>query len=99
MSSSRPVNLTVHKNTIEKRRKRGLAKDVGSSVEALIRETDLRAYAFVGIAANGKGYALWNTGAIMPKWCFGSAMGSILERDMERTNAGEDWKPPIVSGK
>ena len=98
-SKSRPINLTVHKNTIEKKQKRELAKDAQRRVERVIRECDLRAYAFVGIGADGSAYAVWDTGAIMPMWCFGGAMASILQCDMENEIEGDDWKPPLVSGK
>lgn len=99
MATKAAVNLTVHKNTVERRRKRELAKEVQTRVEKVTREADIRAYAFVGIGSDGKAYAVWDTGQVMPMWCFGSAMASILQRDMEEHLDTEDWKPPIINGK
>jgi len=57
--ASRPVSLQAHKNTVENRRKRSLAKKATSAVEAIIRERDIRAYAFIGIGSDGQAYASW----------------------------------------
>lgn len=93
--SKRPVSLTVHKNTVESRRKRTLARDLQTGVENLVRERDIRAYAIVGIAADGRAYALWDTGAIMPKWAFPATISAVLQRDMESHDVEEDWRPAL----
>lgn len=62
------VQLSVHRNKLESRRKRALAKELQRDTEKLVRENDIRAYAVVGIGADGKAYALWDTGAILPMW-------------------------------
>lgn len=94
--SGNHISLSVHRNTVENRRKRNMAKDVQKSVEALIRERDIRAYAFVGIGADGAAYALWDTGAILPQWAFPDTIGRALHNDMQNTELQEDWRPSLT---
>ena len=89
------IHLSVHKNTVERRRKNDLAKTLGHSVQQMIKAHDLRAYAIVGIDSEGKAYAMWDTGAIMPIWGFADTVSAILSRDIEDSGAEEDWKPPL----
>lgn len=90
------VSLSVHRNTVERRRKSDLAKAVTGDVEALIREQDIRAYAIVGIAASGKAFCFWDTGAIMPMWAFPATIGEAVRRDMEESGISEDWVPALT---
>jgi len=93
---SKPISLSVHKNKVEAKRKRDLAKTLRDEVEKLTREVDLRAYAIVGISADGKGYALWNTGAIMPMWAFPDTVSYLLREDMQSRPVAEDWRPNLT---
>lgn len=88
-------SLTVHRNTLEKHRKRELAKDIQKHAEKMVRDNNIRAYAIIGIGADGKGYALWDTGAILPMWAFPATISAILQRDIEESGVGDDWKPSI----
>jgi hypothetical protein len=89
------TNLTLHKNTVEKRQKRERAKGLCREAERMVREADLRAYAVVGIDANGEAHAVWDTGAIMPMWAFPAVIGRVLEMDIARNQELEDWVPPL----
>lgn len=93
---AKPVSLNVHKNTVESRRKRGLAKSATAGVEKIIRDNDVRAYAFVAIAADGRAYCIWDTGAILPMWAFASTVESALTRDIEASGVDEDWRPALT---
>ena len=95
----KPVNLTVHKNKVESRRKRTLAKELRSGVDKMCREDDLRAYAVVGIGADGKGYALWDTGAVLPLWAFADTVAGLLRADIAHSDVEEDWKPSLAQPK
>jgi hypothetical protein len=92
---SKTTSLSVHRNTIEQRRKRELAKDATKRVEAIIREKDVRAYAFVAIGSDGMMYAVWDTGKILPMWAFPDTMSAALRRDIEESGVVEDWVPPL----
>ena len=92
---SKKVSLTVHKNKIENRRKRDLAKSVVSGVEAVIKENDIRAYAFVGIAANGDAHAIWDTGNILPLWAFAPTVGEVLKTDVRNSEVEDGWHPEL----
>lgn len=90
------VKLSVHRNKVESRRKRDLSKGLSKGVEAMVRENDIRAYAFVGIGANGEAYTLWDTGAILPQWAFADTVGTILKRDIDNCGVEDDWKPNLT---
>lgn len=92
---TKSVSLSVHKNKVENRRKRDLAKNVKRDVEAMVREQDIRAYAFVGIGADGKEYACWNTGNILPLWAFADTVATVLKRDIELSDVSDEWVPAL----
>lgn len=90
------VKLSVHRNKVEARRKRELAKDLQNRVEALVREQDIRAFAIVGISADGSAFALWDTGAILPMWAFADTVATILKKDIDNCEVVDDWKPSLT---
>ena len=90
------TSLSVHRNKVEARRKRELAKDLRDRISDLVKEHDIRAYAVVGIAADGKAYALWDTGAVLPMWAFPETIAAMLRRDIEESGVVDDWRPNIT---
>lgn len=90
------TNLTVHRNRVEARRKREVAKRLTTETAKMVRDADIRAYAVVGIAADGSAHAIWDTGAIMPMWGFPETVGAILRRDMDNLAPEEDWTPSLT---
>lgn len=94
--SDRPASLSVHKNTVERRRKRELAKSLSKAVEQLTRESDLRAYAIVGIGADGNAFALWDTGAILPQWAFADTVAHVLREVIRSCGIADDWRPSLT---
>lgn len=93
---AKQVSLSVHRNTIEKRRKRDLAKSLTRGVEAMVRERDIRAYAVIGIAADGKAYALWDTGSALPLWAFADTVSNVLRTDINSSDVEDDWRPNLT---
>ncbi|MQY48199.1 hypothetical protein GAO09_19370 [Rhizobiales bacterium RZME27] len=93
---TKSVSLSVHRNKVENRRKRELAKDAKAQVEALIREKDVRAYAFVAIAADGTAYARWDTGAVLPMWAFADTVAHVLREDICQADVADDWRPNLT---
>ena len=91
------VRLSVHRNKVESRRKRDLAKSLTNGVGAMVKERDIRAYAVVGIAADGKAYALWDTGAALPLWAFADTVAHVLREDIRDSGLEDDWKPTLTS--
>lgn len=94
----RPVSLTVHRNTVERRRKKKLCDNLTGAVQSMVKQADIRAYAIVGIAADGSAHAMWDTGAVTPMWAFTDVVAGILRRDIENNvdDIEEDWRPPIA---
>lgn len=90
------LSLHVHKNKIESRRKRDLASNLTRDISRMVKEHDIRAYAIIGIGSDGKAYAYWDTGGILPMWAFPATVSQILQRDMESCDVQDDWKPPLT---
>lgn len=80
---------------MERRRKRELAESLRRECHRMVKDADIRAYAIIGIDAQGRSHAMWDTGGIVPMWGFPETMCAALRRDMEESEADEDWKPPI----
>lgn len=95
VAASKVLRLHLHKNKIENHRKRELAKDLSRKVEALVREKDIRAYAIVGIGADGQAYALWDTGACLPMWAFPDTIAYALREDIRALDIVDDWRPSL----
>jgi hypothetical protein len=93
---TKSISLTLHKNKVESRRKRELARDVMRGVEAMVRERDIRAYAFVGIGADGKAYASWDTGNILPMWAFADTVATVLKEDIKSSDVTDGWVPNLT---
>lgn len=90
---AKKVNLSVHKNKVAARRKRNLADALTRDTAKMIKENDIRAYAVVGIAANGEAHALWDTGNCMPLWAFPSVVGEVLRADV--AGVEDEWRPDL----
>ena len=96
--AAKPINLKVHRNKVEGRRKRETARSLCRDVEAMVREQDIRAYAVVGIAADGKRYTLWDTGAIVPMVALPAIAMSALSVDIGNAayeGMEDDWHPNL----
>ncbi len=90
-----PVNLTVHRNTVERRRKKDLAKSMSAAATEMARVRDVRAWAIVGVGSDGQAYAAWDTGSIMPMWAFAETMSNVLRTDISNSDIEEDWRPVL----
>lgn len=95
--ATKPVSLSVHRNTIEGRKKRERARDASAQVLNLMRQEDIRAYAFVGIAADGGTFALWDTGGIVPMRVFPSVVREALSDDIFNSGIEDDFRAAIRS--
>lgn len=90
-------SLSVHKNTIEKRRKKELCQEISRVGSKMCKDNDIRAYALVGIDSKGNSHAIWDTGNILPMWAFSDTIAGMLRRDIEESGVTEQWVPPITS--
>lgn len=92
---AKQTRLSVHKNTIEKRRKKEIANEITRMGAKMCKDNDIRAYALVGIDAEGKSHCIWDTGNILPMWAFPEVVAAMLRREMEDCGIEEDWKPQL----
>lgn len=86
--------LSVHKNTIEKKRNREVHQEI-SRFAKWAKDRDVRAYAIVIISGDGSSDCLWDTGSIMPIWSFPPTIHECLKRDIEDSGVEETWVPPL----
>lgn len=89
------VDLSVHRNSVEKRRRAVVRADLLRAVSKHLREVDVRAYAVVTLAADGCGYAFWDTGACVPMWGFPGLVQGVLARNIEASGVEDDWRPAL----
>lgn len=92
---AKTVSLSVHRNTIQGRRKRDQAREASAVVRDIMRQEDIRAYAFVGISADGKAFAYWDTGAVMPMVAFPDVVRGMLHESIIESGVKEDWRAPL----
>lgn len=90
-------SLSVHKNTLERRRKKDVAERLTRDTAKMVKDNDVRAYAVVAIKADGNGCVMWDTGKILPLWAFPETVAAILRKDIEGSGVVDDWKPPVPS--
>ena len=94
---AKTVSLSAHRNTVEHRRKRTLSRELRRGVEKMVRDEDIRAYAIVGIAANGSAFALWDTGAILPLCAFADTVSHLLRDSIRDAGIVDDWRPSLTA--
>lgn len=87
-------SLTVHRNTLARRHRKEMRAHADEAVAGIFQK-DIRAFAIVAFDSNGKAYAAWDTGSIMPMWSFPPAVGEVLRRDMDDSGADETWRPSL----
>lgn len=95
---SKVVSLSVHKNTVERRRKRATAGEMAQFAKKMAMDADIRAYAIVGIGADGGVCSVWDTGGILPMWSFPATVSEALSRDMQNSGLDDDWRPSLPVG-
>lgn len=91
------TDLTVHRNTVERRRKKELRDDAVAAVKGILSEYDVRAFAFVALDAEGRAIAAWDTGKVMPLWAFPGAVMRVLDHDIASSGVQEDFRAPLRS--
>ena len=89
------VSLTVHKNRIEKLKRRERVKDMVSGARKMAQDNDLTAYAIVGITKTGDALTCWDTGGSIPMWALPGAVYRVLDMDIAASEIEEDFKAPL----
>ncbi len=90
---SQVKSLSVHKNTLERKRRKSVRSDMVTSAKAM--GANAVAYAIVTIDEDGSAHAAWDTGSAMPMWAFPETMAAALRRSVEESGVEETWKPSL----
>lgn len=91
--AKKPTNLTAHRNTLYKRKRKEKRDDLMHDIKRGFSEIDVRAYALVTIDSEGMARCYWDTGSIMPMWGFPGTVEAVIRRDIEESDVDETWKP------
>lgn len=87
------VNLTVHRNTLQRRRARELGREMAHDAAKMGRERHIIAYAVVACDVNGAWTTAWDTGSHIPMWAFPYAvMDTLISSQIDVV---EDFKAPL----
>lgn len=94
--NKKPVSLSLHKSNIERTRRREVRGEMVQGAKAMASQNNIVAYASVGISDDGRCFALWDTGGVLPMWGFPEAIKSILDEDMAGSGVAEDFRKPLI---
>lgn len=89
----KPVSLTAHKSQIERTARKTIRTEMVGAAQAMASDHNILSYAIVGFDDEGRAFAAWDTGKIMPKWAFPAAVFRVLDRDCDMVE--DDYKAPL----
>ena len=94
--SKKPVSLGLHKSQIERQRRREVRAGMVKAANGISNSANIVAYAIVGLSDDGRAFAQWDTGGIIPIWAFPHTMGEVLREDIAKSGIAEDFKRPLI---
>lgn len=94
--SSKPVSLAIHKSNIERTRRKTVREDMRRSAVMMSNSGNIVAYALVAFSDDGRAFASWDTGGIIPMWAMAPTVSEALRSDIEASGIEEDFKKPIL---
>lgn len=94
--SKKPVNLALHKSQIERKRRKDIRRDMTKAASSINDNANIVAYAIVGMSDDGRCFAAWDTGGVLPMWGFPETVKGIIDQDMRDSNVDEDFKRPLI---
>ncbi len=87
------VSLSVHKSNLERRERAQVRSEMTAAAKSMASQQEIVSYAIVGFDRNGRAFAAWDTGRIMPKWAFPGAIGRVL--DFDTSTVDDDYIAPL----
>lgn len=54
------------------------------------------AYAVVAISDDGRAFAGWDTGGVVPMWAFPSTIAQIVREDLAESGVEDDFRRPLI---
>lgn len=90
---TKPVSLTVHRNTREQRRRKDLRDHLMESARRVARRSDLNGFALVGWTDTHGVVASWDVGSV-PGHCTPDFVRAGLRAKMDETRFSPDAEGP-----
>lgn len=94
--STKPVSLTAHKSNIERTRRKTVKQDMQATVRNMSNNGNIVAYAIVGLSDDGRAFAGWDTGGLLPMWAFPDTVCNVLRCDIAESEVDEDFRRPLL---
>lgn len=96
MAKSNVTNLTAHRNTLRRRKRKEAQQELVKGVRRLATSSDCRAYAVVVFDDNGEARTMWDTGRMIPEWAFPKMIEHVLGADVRNAKCDrpDDFIPP-----
>ena len=88
------VSLTVHRNTLRRRKRQEAQRELLKGLRRMVTSSDCRAYALVLFDENGQARATWDTGRIIPQWVLPDMVARALHEDIIQSGVQDDLIPP-----
>ncbi len=93
---SKPLRLSVHKSQIERSRRKSVRSEMIRQAGGMSSDSDIVAYAIVGLTSDGQIRAGWDTGGAVPLWAFPATICEALAQDIATSGTEEDFRKPVV---
>jgi hypothetical protein len=94
--SKKPVSLSLHKSQIERKRRRCVRAEIVHAAKAITSQNNVCAYAVIAMSDDGRCFAQWDTGGVIPLWGFPEAVQVILAEDIAASGVPEDFRKPLI---
>lgn len=94
--SAKPIRLSVHKSNIERTRRKTVREDMRRAAVGMSNSGNIVAYALVAFSDDGRAFASWDTGGVIPMWAAPQTVAGVLRADMDESGIDDDFKKPIL---
>lgn len=91
-----PADLSAHKSQIERRRRKAVRSEMVGAARDMASRNNVVAYAIVGMSDDGRCFAAWDTGGILPMWAFPATAWEVLRVSMASSGVEDDFKKPLT---
>lgn len=92
----KPISLSVHKNQVERRRRKDLRREMQDHCYKMTSSGNIVAYSIVALADDGRAFAVWDTGGAIPMWSFPQTVAAVLKEDIQESEVEDDFKRPLI---
>jgi hypothetical protein len=94
--AQKTFSLSAHKSQVERRRRKRVRDEMQKQAKEMASQNNIVAYAIVGLSDDGRAFAAWDTGGVVPMWAMPHTVAELLRADMEQSGVEEDFRKPLI---